>query len=320
MQDNRTMHLLISHAAPPGPLCQAAIEQLVLPHLSELLSLLTPTPPVLGSPETLTPLPERVRANTLGLPFADGLIPWAAMDAQQLGLTKIHGDAGWAWISPCHLEVRSNQVCMDDPQDLHISTQECETLRAAMKRYFEEDGITLHPLTNGTWLAFGNVFKDLPTASLERVAGTTIDPWTPQQEHAKHLRRLQNEMQMLLYTHAVNDSRSARRLPTINAFWVSGTGTPAATPPAGGDPLECVDTLRQAALRDDAQAWASAWQDLDNSRLGEMVRLAKSGKPVLLTLCGQRMAATLEFQNKPWWGRLQQRFSMSSPIQLLQSL
>jgi hypothetical protein len=242
------------------------------------------------------------------------------VDAQQLGLTKIHGDAGWAWISPCHLEMKSNQVCMDDPQDLHISTQECETLRTAMKRYFEEDGITLHPLTNGTWLAFGTVFKDLPTASLERVAGTSIDPWIPQQERAKNLRRLQNEMQMLLYTHAVNDSRSARCLPTINAFWVSGTGTPASTPPAGGDPVECVDTLRQAALRDDAQAWALAWQELDNSRLGELVRLAKSGKPALLTLCGQRMAATLELQNRPWWGRLQQRFSTASPVQLLQSL
>ena len=87
------MHLLISHAAPPGLQCQAAIEQLELPNLTELLGLLTALPPVTGSPDSLTPLHERVRANSLGLHGADGLLPWAALDAQQLGLTKAHGAA-----------------------------------------------------------------------------------------------------------------------------------------------------------------------------------------------------------------------------------
>jgi len=314
------MHLLISHAAPAGPQCQAAIAQLELPNLTELLGLLSPTPPLLGSPESLTPLPERLRANSLGLQGADGLIPWAALDALQLGLTKIHGNAGWAWITPCHLNVKSNQVQMDDPLDLNLSAQECEALRMAMKRYFEEDGITLHPLSNGTWLAFGDVFKDLPTASLERVAGASIDAWLPQQQHAKHLRRLQNEMQMLLYTHAVNDARSAQGQPTVNAFWVSGTGTPASAPSAGGERLECIDSLRPAALRDDAHAWQAAWHTLDSTRLTDVLKRAKLNQPLQLTLCGERMAVTLELQVKPWWSKIQQRFSTSSPQQLLQTL
>ena len=314
------MHMLISHAAAPGPRCQAAIARLTLPKLTELMGLLAPTPPTLGSAETLTPLCERIRATSLGLQGADGLIPWAATDAQQLGLTKIHGDAGWAWISPCHLTAHSNQIVMDDPQDLQLSTQDCEALRTAMKRYFEEDGITLHPLSNGTWLAFGPVFKDLPTASLERVAGTSIGPWMPQQEHAKHLRRLQSEMQMLLYTHAINDARSARGLPTVNAFWVSGTGTPVAPAVAAPERLEYVDALRHSALGDDAQAWQAAWTQLDETVLADLVQRAKSGKPVQLTLCGDRMAITLARQDQPWWNRVQQRFSTTSPQQLLQTL
>ena len=314
------MHMLISHAAAPGPRCQAAIAQLTLPKLTELMGLLAPTPPTLGSAETLTPLCERIRATSLGLQGADGLVPWAATDAQQLGLTKIHGDAGWAWISPCHLTAHSNQIVMDDPQDLQLSTQDCEALRTAMKRYFEEDGITLHPLTNGTWLAFGPVFKDLPTASLERVAGTSIGPWMPQQEHAKHLRRLQSEMQMLLYTHAINDARSARGLPTVNAFWVSGTGTPLTPAVAASERLEYVDALRHSALCDDAQAWQAAWTRLDETVLTDLVQRAKSGKPVQLTLCGDRMAITLARQDQPWWNRIQHRFSTTSPQQLLQTL
>jgi hypothetical protein len=146
-----------------------------------------------------------------------------------------------------------------------------------MKRYFEEDGITLHPLTNGTWLAFGEVFKDLPTASLERVAGTTIDPWMPQQEHAKHLRRLQNEMQMLLYTHAVNDSRSARGLPRSMP---SGS---AEHRHSSGDPTRLVVIRRTGEPGQPAPGrparrrpcLATAWQALDNTRLADLVRCAR---------------------------------------------
>ena len=320
MRDNLAMHLFISHAAPTGSNCQAAIAQLALPNLTELLGQLTPCPPMLGSPDTLTPLAERIRANNLGLQGPDGLVPWAATDAQHLGLTKIHGDAGWAWITPCHLTAQSNQVRMDDPMELHVSAQECEVLRGAMKRYFEEDKITLHPLTNGTWLAFGAIFKDLPTASLERVAGNGIDPWMPQQEHAKHLRRLQNEMQMLLYTHAVNDSRAARGLATINAFWISGTGTPGPVATNPPERMEHIGSLRKPALQDDAYEWMQAWQALDSTRLAELLQSVKAGKPVQLTLCGERTAVTLKTEDKPWWGRIQQRFSTASSQQLLQTL
>jgi hypothetical protein len=320
MRDNLAMHLFISHAAPTGSNCQAAIAELSLPNLNELLGQLSPTPPLLGSPDTLTPLAERIRANNLGLQGPDGLIPWAATDAHQLGLTKIHGDAGWAWITPCHLTAQSNQVRMEDPLDLHMSTQECDILRGAMKRYFEEDKITLHPLTNGTWLAFGPVFKDLPTASLERVAGNSIDPWMPQQEHAKHLRRLQNEMQMLLYTHAVNDSRTARGLATINAFWISGTGTPGPARANAPERMDYVDCLRKSAVQDDAHAWVQAWQELDRTRLAELLQSVKAGKAVQITLSGERTAVTLETQDKPWWGRIQQRFSTATSQQLLQTL
>jgi hypothetical protein len=320
MQDNLAMHLLISHSAPLGPQCQAAIAQLSLPNLGELLGLLTTLPPMLGSPDSLTPLSERLRANSLGLQGADGLIPWAATDAQHLGLTKVHGEAGWAWITPCHLTAKSNLVQMDDPHDLDLGTQECETLRSAMKRYFEDDGITLHPLSNGNWLAFGAIFKDLPTASLERVAGASIDNWMPQQQHAKNLRRLQNEMQMLLYTHAVNDTRTARGKPTVNAFWISGTGTPSTSPPQAAERLECDNSLRASAIRDDAYAWQQAWQELDRTRLAEVLQRVKTGKPMQLTLCGERMAVTLTRQDKPWWSRIQQHFSSSSPHQLLQVL
>ena len=314
------MHLLISHAAPPGRQCQDAIQKLELPRFTELLNLLTPTPPMLGSPDSLSPLAERLRANSEGLQGADGLIHWAAIDAQHLGLTKTRGNAGWAWVTPCHLDAQSHHLSMKDPHELALSATECETLRNAMEPYFAEDGIELHSLSDCTWLAFGEVFRDLPTTSLERVAGTHVDVWLHQQKQPKSLQRLHNEMQMLLHTHAVNVAREARGATTVNAFWISGTGSPEAQPNPVSERLECVDALRQSALRDDAKAWTAAWATLDATVLADLVQSAKAGKSVKLTLCGERMAATLELQDKPWWSRIQQRFSTASPQQLLQSL
>ncbi len=315
------MHTVIPYAAPTGPQCQAAIAQLTLPHLAQLLGLLHPTPPLLGSPESLTPLGERVHAKSLGLQGADGLVPWAALDAEHLGLTKANGQAGWAWITPCHWRVNADHVAMDNPHTLALSAHDSDALRAAMEPYFAEDGITLHPLSDTTWLAQGAVLADLPTASLARTQGASVDAWMPREVQAQPLRRLQNEMQMLLYTHPVNDARKARALPPVNSFWISGTGTLPATPrqpPA--QRVEMENSLAEAALRDDAQAWSHAWQALDQGLIAKLLARAKANEPLEITLCGERLAPTFVLQSSPWWNRLQRRFTAPPPQELLLTL
>jgi len=206
------MHTLIPFAAPAGPQCQEALPRLDLPYLAELLELLTPTPPLLGAEDSLSPLFERVHAKSLGLQGADGLLPWAALDARQLGLTRTHGDTGWAWITPCHWQINADHVAMDHPDSLALDVHEIDALRAAMQPYFAEDGITLHALNHSTWLAQGELLRELPTASLARACGPRVDQWMPRAPQARSLRRLQNEMQMLLYRHPVNDARAAQRV------------------------------------------------------------------------------------------------------------
>ena len=86
-----------------------------------------------------------------------------------------------------------------------------------MQPYFEQDGIALEYDAPTLWLAHGELFRDLATASLDRVVGRTIDDWMPRAPEARTLRRLQQEMQMLLYTHAVNERARARR-PAAGQF------------------------------------------------------------------------------------------------------
>ncbi len=306
-----------------------------LPHLEQLLQRLVPAPLFRGKADTLSPLHEQVAAHAAGLPKDDGLIPWAAQDATLRGLTGLHGLDGWAWITPCHWTVHADHVAMTDPAHLALTVDDYAVLWGAMEPYFAEDGITLFAQvldhTPRAWLAHGAVFKELPTASLDRVAGQRVDTWMPRQNQAKSLRRLQNEMQMLLYTHALNERRALYKLPAINSFWVSGTGTlpaetapsPTLTPVAPSAPLTPLAinrALRDAALKDDGHQWALAWQALDTSLLARACEDWKQGLPVHITLAGDHAAISLQHRPASTWARLQRRLATAQAIKLLKSL
>jgi hypothetical protein len=320
------MHTLITFASAPGPHCKEALADLKLPNLARLLQLLTPGAQLHGQANDLTPIHERVLAQAAGLSGPDGLVPWAAHEAQRLGHTALHGTSGWAWITPCHWKPQSNQVDMTDPVHMAITPKDADALFTAMQPYFAEDGITLfaptqdHPSTR--WLAHGAVFVDLPTASLDRVAGQSVDAWMPRTAQAQALRRLQNEMQMLLYTHPVNDQRTHQRLPIVNAFWASGTGTlsqPMDTPTRAD--VYCLrDALRAPALQDDAAAWAMAWHALDASTLAHDVQRLQLGESVAITLCSATQALTLEKKPLGMLERMRRRVAPLQPNDLLKTL
>ena len=74
------------------------------------------------------------------------------------------------------------------------------------------------------WYVAHESLQGLATASLDRVIGRNIDAWLPRQPEAKRLRRLQNEVQMLLHRHPVNEAREAAGALPVNSFWLSGCG------------------------------------------------------------------------------------------------
>ncbi len=317
------MHLLIAHAAPPGPQCQAAIPRLQLPRLTALLKSLQAVQQRNSSPAAMTPLYEHIQADLAGIDAADGLVPWAALDARRLGLVNAaNASGGWAWITPCHWRVNADHVEMQDPAALALTAQESATLVDAMRGYFAEDGITLHPLPGpraDAWLAEGAVLKGLPTTSLARARGARVDRWMPRQPQAKPLRRLQNEMQMLLYTHPLNDTRQAAGQTTVNSFWVSGTGELPAnfrldTAHAAPDDCTLNTSLRDAALADDATTWLALWHTLDATVLANAKGIEQ------LTLCGEHQAHTLARQPGAWWRSLLRRFTAPTPAQLIATL
>ncbi len=296
-------HVLIPYAAASAEGCQALLKQLQLPHLRQLLALLTPTERNDADDYTLTPPHERAHARALGwgpLGLKDGCLPWAAFES------RIPNKA-CAWFTPCHWQVGMEQVSVQPPDDLDLGLAESQALLDALAPFAREDGIELRLLSPQRWLAMGDVFADLPTASLDRVAHRQAEGWMLPHSHAaaRTLLRLQNEAQMLFYTHRVTDERTARGHAPINGFWVSGAGVLPTTQCPTAESLQQPDTLRSAALRGDWPAWLQAWQTLDATLIQQCLLLAQERQPVTLTLCGERSFETwtLPTHAAPWWQR-----------------
>ena len=239
---SRTLHIIISDALPPkdtytdehsrAKSTANPINSLKVPYLREILKVCSKKSKFTPAFDALNTPAETAYAQAMHWNFADGEIPFAALKAAELKLSpppKAQKGA-WGFITLCSWQVQHGQVTFTaQAQDLGLSHQESEEVRLAMQPYFEEDSIYLvsHPQLNpGQWLAYSEHFKDLASASVSRVRGRIIDDFligtgrTKNHPSAGLLRRLQNEMQMLLYQHSVNDHRSV----PINSFWISATG------------------------------------------------------------------------------------------------
>ena len=264
---------------------------------------------------------ERALARALKLAdddTPDGLIPWAAKDAAQLAQT--HDGKAWAWITPCHWAMGRLHATLSDPAALALGEDESRALLAVMQPYFETDGITLHFLTPGRWLAEGELFRHLPTASLDRVMARNVDAWLPEGQNARPLRRLQNEMQMLLYTHPFNDEREARHQLPVNSFWLSGTGAlPAAYQP-GLLEVSAPCDLAQAVFREDWAGYAEAWEALDAGDIARLLARQRAGEPVRLTLCGEHSAQTFETRAPGLFASISTLFAATPVLDVLKQL
>lgn len=292
------MHLIVPFASPLSDAGREALAQLKTPRLDAWLVNSAEQQRDDGDEWALTPPHERAFARALG--WADGPAPWAARQAAADGIDI--GARPWGLLTPVHWRVGTDAVHLADPRALELDAATSRTLLDAVRPLFESEGFTLAWGAPLRWYASHPMFAALPTASLERVIGRNVDRWLPAQREARLVRRLQNEVQMLLHTHPVNESREAAGLPAVNSFWLSGCGTARAE--AAHDAV-LDERLVQPALAEDWPAWAAAWSELDASLATRV--------PTRLTLCGERSAATFVLRAPSLQQRLARLFSSPRP-------
>lgn len=321
--NGRFMHLIVPFAGTVSDAGRQALQSLTLPALSRLLARWTPDA-ALGSDEfSPNPPHEQALARALGWASApDNALPFAARQAAALGWPV--GDAAWGLLTPVHLHVGSDAISLTEPTTLQLDEASSRALFDAVHPLFETEGFTLRWAAPQQWLATHTLFDGLATASIDRVIGRNIDAWLPEQRSARLIRRLQNEVQMLLYTHPLNDTREAAGQPTVNSFWLSGCGRlPAA---AASAPVALAatttapqidDRLRAPALAEDWAAWCDAWQALD---AGPITALLSAGDGARLTLCGERQAQTWAPAAQGLWQRLSGAWRKPSANDTLEAL
>lgn len=313
------MHLLIPHAGALSPACAHTLSHLALPNLSALLGRLEAGPAEGGDEYSLTPPHERALAAALGLQGEDGALPWAARAAAADGIDT--RDLAWGLLTPVHWDVGREHVTLADPAALDLETSESKALLEAVRELFESEGWTLAWGAPLRWYAAHAALDGLPCASLDRVIGRNVDLWlqtdTVRFPLARQLRRLQNEVQMLLYTHPLTEAREARGALPVNSFWLSGCGR--AQPGTG--PAPTVDErLRAPLLAEDWAGWGEAWQALDAGPLADVLAAARRGEPVRLTLCGERSAQAFTARPRSLWQRLQSRWQNVDLAKTLEAL
>ncbi len=304
-------HLIVPFASVLPEAALAAQRDLVLPNTSALLAALTESARDSADELSLTPPHERALARAIGLTGADGQLPLAAVFAARAGSGTTNEQAASAWglLTPAHWRLGTDQIGMTDPDALGLDEPMSRALLDAVRELFESEGFGLHYQHPTAWLATHPVLAGLPSASLDRVIGRNVDRWLPADANARLVRRLQNEVQMLLYTHPINAEREGRGAVPVNSFWLSGCG--AAAPFDWPASLQLDTSLRSSALNEDWFGWGRAWAALDAGPMATLLASLRRGESVRLTLCGERAAVEFSAQPRGLMQRL--RASISRP-------
>ena len=313
------MHLLIPFASALSESAQHVLRDLPLPNLARLLTVLTPQPPDVDDETSLSPPHERALAAAWGWSGHDGAWPFAARAAVADGIDV--GAAAWGLVTPAHWHVGRDHVVLSDPAALNLDDDESHALFDAVHELFESEGLRLVWGAASRWYVAHESLADLACASLDRVIARPVEPWLRPdpgaQTQSRLVRRLQSELQMLLYPHPINETREQDGELPMNSFWLSGCGR--FQPSATNDP-KIVDDLRTPLLADDWVAWAQAWRALDADELAGLLAAARSGEPVSLTLCGERSAQRFENAPRALSQRLLARWRTAAPHTVLEAL
>jgi hypothetical protein len=280
-----TTHCVITDIPAKGSPLRQAGSSPTLPHLARLLADLRPTQRIELDEFTWAMPFETLLARELGLP--ETATPWTALETQTVGTPC-------AWIHPVHWQVGMDHITMHAPATLGFDEALAREHFSVLAPFFAEVGITLAWHEPLRWLATGEVFRDMPAASLDRAVGRNIDVWMPEAAHpaGAQMRRLQNEVQMLLYNHPLTDRAQADGRTPMNSFWVSGAGVLGTLPSNTMPQLD--RRLQQPVWAQDAQAYSEVWQQLDQGPLRSLCQRLDAGEPVQLSLCSDSVVQTFE--------------------------
>jgi hypothetical protein len=225
--------------------------------------------------------------------------------------------------TPVHYVAEMSNVRLPIDGILSLRQSEADALAVDFNRIWNDAGIRLIAGRSAHLFCLVDQTLEAATHDPEEVLDKHIENHLPTGGAAARLRRLMSEIEMWLFEHAVNRSRSAAALPEVKGLWLWGGG-PALTslPPvqgwtAGDDPFFNVFAARPASSRGEvsgvlvtaAVPGTAEWRDLESSCLERSLADLHSGRIVRLHLSagdrcfsvGARWRWRLWRRHRPWW-------------------
>jgi hypothetical protein len=133
-------------------------------------------------------------------------------------------DGYWLRADPVHLRPDRDRVMLFDASSIGLRDDEAQTLIASLNEQFGEDGLRFYKGTASRWYVRLDATQDIVTTPLALVCGQDMHPYLPHGADGLKWHRIMNEIQMLMYTHPINDQRELAGQSTANSVWLWGEG------------------------------------------------------------------------------------------------
>lgn len=141
---------------------------------------------------------------------------------------------------------------------LSIETDESQALLESVQSLLEGTDFHLHPLSNTRWLLQTSAQMPANPVTAELAFQTTVQDWWDTSTKGRTWRQWANEVQMLWFTHPVNERRQKNGLLPINGLWLMGGAAPKQLSPAPPAFPKIIYDLEAAFREQDWSAWLQA--------------------------------------------------------------
>jgi hypothetical protein len=131
--------------------------------------------------------------------------------------------AFWMYAAPVHLLLGRDSFFLAAPAPIPMTNEESVAIIDSLNQHFSEMGYYFYIL-NGVWFLGLDNDPEVMTTPINQVMNENVADYMPVGDGASAWNKLQNEIQMLLFSHPVNQAREAQDLPVINSLWCYGLG------------------------------------------------------------------------------------------------
>ncbi len=194
---------------------------------------------------------ESYLSGLFGLPANAGI---ASLGAAFDGL----GEGHWLRADPVHLQLQRDRLVL---REVALGADEAGEFCADLNRHFSGEGLEFFAPHPQRWYVRLDAEPVIGTVPLSQAVGRNVRGLLPQ--GAARWVQLFNEIQMLLFTHELNERREARGELPVNSVWLWGSGC-VATPQACYRDVSSDEVLAgmfAAAAGVPFSGWAARWRD-----------------------------------------------------------